>query len=215
MEAKWAMHGGLESNGVERPTRGKRDYDEDRLHCRWIVGSAAKKRGWLQQDLDRVMHVPVPQHDVQLLRPGTALLPSLSATASLIVLATSTPSKASPPPSSGLPPPLSSPPLGPRQSVSKPAFGYELHVSDAKCQKQVEPCMWRMEDEGLDHLVVMGGPAIGSVIILGSAPDWLHEEERPSRSIFAVISFFVPGFLPALSFPLLASHLPSSPVYPS
>ncbi|URD79772.1 hypothetical protein MUK42_03222 [Musa troglodytarum] len=42
----------------------------------------------------------------------------------------------------------------------------------------VEPCMWRMEDAGLDHLVVMGGPAIGSVIILGSAPDWLHEEER-------------------------------------
>ncbi|CAL9130740.1 unnamed protein product [Musa acuminata var. zebrina] len=27
--------------------------------------------------------------------------------------------------------------------------------------------------------VVMGGPsAIGSVVILGSAPDWLHEEER-------------------------------------
>ncbi|URD79774.1 hypothetical protein MUK42_03222 [Musa troglodytarum] len=43
---------------------------------------------------------------------------------------------------------------------------------------EVEPCMWRMEDAGLDHLVVMGGPAIGSVIILGSAPDWLHEEER-------------------------------------
>ncbi|URD79770.1 hypothetical protein MUK42_19578 [Musa troglodytarum] len=82
-----------------------------------------------------------------------------------------------------------------------------LMLSSSRCCRSSPACgEWKTR-------VVMGGPAIGSVIILGSAPDWLHEEERPSRSIFAVISFFVPGFLPALSFPLFS--LPTCPPLPS
>ncbi|URD79751.1 hypothetical protein MUK42_19578 [Musa troglodytarum] len=47
-----------------------------------------------------------------------------------------------------------------------------LMLSSSRCCRSSPACgEWKTR-------VVMGGPAIGSVIILGSAPDWLHEEER-------------------------------------
>ncbi|URD79771.1 hypothetical protein MUK42_19578 [Musa troglodytarum] len=60
-----------------------------------------------------------------------------------------------------------------------------LMLSSSRCCRSSPACgewktrvwitWWGEIDE---RCVVMGGPAIGSVIILGSAPDWLHEEER-------------------------------------